>query len=215
MKTPDENQITRWLDGELDAAEQAAFESRLAAEPELRAELDSLRKVSAAIRQHIPAERELPHADFFNSQIQVRIAQEEMDARKSAERPGGGGIFRWLGMRWLVPAAAAVLAVLGFVLMQPKTEPASDTQVLSSYVPNPQVQARSFHSDEANAAVVMLEGLPPIPPDKTIAGYQVHRSETDAAVAATTLFSEDGEVLLVLAKDSLDQPQILSRSPRG
>jgi hypothetical protein len=78
-------------------------------------------------------------------------------------------------------------------------------------VPNPAIQARVYHSQEANATVLMLEGLDEIPAEKTIKGVAVHRTETDTEVATTTLFSESGEVLLVLAKDARNQPRLLVR----
>ena len=74
MKTPpDESQIVRWLDGEMTASERSAFDAILSQDPELRAEMDSLSQLGETLRKNLPVERELPHADFFNSQIQVRI----------------------------------------------------------------------------------------------------------------------------------------------
>ncbi len=212
MKTsPDETQIVRWLDGEMDAAESAAFEKEVAAHPERRAEMESMKKLGATLRASVPASREVPHADFFNSQIQVRIAQEEMDAERSRPR-SKAGVFSWLRIP-MFATAAALIAIAGLLWMQRGS--GSGSVILSSYVPNPGVQARTFHDDEANATVIILDGLAEYPADKSIAGHRVHHSETDTAVATTTLFSEDGGVLLVLAKDARNQPRVLSHSPRG
>ena len=71
----------------MDAAEKSAFEASLAADPALRAEIESLTQLGDTLRKTMPDGRELPHADFFNSQIQVRIQQDEMDrARESRDR---------------------------------------------------------------------------------------------------------------------------------
>lgn len=221
MKTPsDENDLSRWLDGEMDASERAVFEERLAADPVLQSAAESLRKLGESLRSEVPAPEEIPYPDFFNSQIQMRIAQMEEDPSsspvcESAARRGRG----WLS--WLLPlTATAVVAMLGLSHFMQDSESGVQasggaSSVLSSYVPDPRIQARSFHSDEANATVLVLDGLTSIPADRKVVGHHVHHSENDAQMAATTLFSESGEVLLVLSTDGLNQPRILERTPRG
>lgn len=214
---PDDSQIVRWVDGEMNEAERLAFESQLESAPDLRAELDSLRKLGDALRKNIPAERELPYADFFNSQIQVRISREDLDVQRGPrQQSGAGGWMGWLRMPWLAAAAAAVVVVLGILTWQNQTDDIPDTSsILSSYVPNQDVQAHVVHSEDAGAVVLMLDGLAEIPADRKIVGFHVHRTETDQEIATTTLFSRDGKVLVVLAKDGRNQPQMWDRSPRG
>ena len=215
MKTPpDENQIVRWLDGEMTATEKSAFEVYLASDPALRAELDSMCKLGETLRQNLPVERPLPHADFFNSQIQVRIANEEMDSKRGIrQEAGAAGWFSWFTMPKF--AFAAALLVLGLTMAFWQTGSGMSTTVVSSYAPNPEVQARAFHSTEANATVIMLDGLASLPADRKIVGHHVHRTESDASVATTTLFSESGEILLVLAKGADSHPQMIQRIPRS
>jgi hypothetical protein len=45
----------------------------------LAKEAQELRALSDRHSPHLPAEMNVPHADFFNSQIQVRIAQMEAE----------------------------------------------------------------------------------------------------------------------------------------
>ena len=216
MKTPpDETQIVRFLDGEMDSAEKSAFEASLAANPELRAEIEAFGQLGDVLRKNIPADRAVPHADFFNSQIQVRLAQEDMDrARQSRVPATGGGLLDWFRRPWFAAAATALVAVLAFAVWQNKETPASGSSlVLSTYAPNPDVHAHAFRSEEANATVLVLDGLSAMPADHKISGHHVFRSETDQEVATTTLFSEDGHVLLVLAKDSHAQPRLLEHIP--
>jgi hypothetical protein len=97
------------------------------------------------------------------------------------------------------------------VLQWPSASSASATVVLSTYAPNAGVQANTFHSNEANATVLMLDGLESIPADKKVVGYRVHHSETDQQVAMTTMFSEHGEVVMVLSKDGRNQPRVITR----
>jgi negative regulator of sigma E activity len=215
MKTPpDETQIVRWLDGEMDASEKSAFDAMLAQDPELRAEMESLSQLGDTLRKNLPIERDLPHADFFNSQIQVRISQEEMQqAREESRTPVRRSWFSGFRLPWVLATAAAVVALVAVTFRPGGAEQASF--VLSSYAPNPSVQARTFHSDEANATVLMLDGLTALPPDRKIVGHQVFRSETDQEVATTTLFSESGDILLVLAKGTENRPQVIPRAPRS
>lgn len=216
MKTPTEDHdLLRWLDGEMNAAEKVAFESRLAADPALKAEAEMMQRLSADLRTHLPPEMPVPYADFFNSQIQVRLAQEE---NRQLSAPLAEGWFGWLRKPWLPPAfAAAAIAMAALTLWQNGAPPESaDSLVHSIYVPNSAVQARSFHSDEAQATVLMLEGLEEMPADRKIVGFNIDHSVVDEAVAATTLFGTDGKAVAVMAKDARNQPQLLtSTTPRG
>src|SRR5688500_7053641 len=98
MKTPDDQLLARWLDGELSEQEATRFEAMMTADPALREEADTMRKISQALRDHVVMEREVPHADFFNSQIQERIADVQR-AEERAHTPAtlaAGGWFSWL-----------------------------------------------------------------------------------------------------------------------
>jgi anti-sigma-K factor RskA len=209
MKSPSEDHdLSRWLDGEMTDAERASFSTRLAADPDLKAEVEMMQRMSSDLRAHLPAEMTVPYGDFFNSQIQVRLAQEEPlipEARASW--------LDWFRLPTLITATAAVV-IAGFMIMQ-KGPAAGDSVVLSIYVPNASVQARTFHSDEAQATVLMLDGVEAIPADRKIVGYQIERTETDQEVATTTLYGKSGEVVLVVSKDARNQPRLLAATPRG
>ena len=211
MKTPsDENHdLIRWLDGEMTADERRAFEATLQNDPELAAEAESMRQLSESLKTHLPAEMPVPHADFFNSQIQVRIAQMELDDAREREKAAEStaGWLSWLRMPWLAGAAAAAFAIAGFVWTQNSSKGTST--IASTYTPNPSVHAQVFHSADAQATVLMLDGLEPVPAEKKIVGFRVHRAESDAEVATTTLFDENGSVLAVVALNAKGQPQVL------
>lgn len=207
MKTTDEHLLGRWLDGELDPAEQVRFEAMMAADPLLREEAESLRKLGDSLRAHVTMERPVPNADFFNSQIQQRIAEaQRAEERVQAADVPATSWLSWLRMPWAIGAAA--LLTLGVWMLQGDKP---QTQILSLYAPKAGVQATSFHSDEANATVLMLDGLDSIPADKDIVGITVHHSESDPEVATTTLFGENGEVLLVMTKDAASKPLFLGK----
>lgn len=207
MKTPDDDQLlARWLDNELSPAERTRFEAMLAADPALREEAESMKKIGDAIRANVTFEREVPHADFFNSQIQEAIAADQRaQARSKAGTASATSWFDWLRAPWAMAGAAAVLA-LGFFLLRSE---GPRTQILSLYAPNAAVQAEVSYSEDAEATVLLLDGLDAIPAEHNVAGITVHHSETDTEVATTTLFGEDGGVLLVMAKDAAGRPQSL------
>ncbi|MDP1591349.1 MAG: hypothetical protein Q8M07_26580, partial [Prosthecobacter sp.] len=116
MKPPSEDHdLIRWLDGEMNDTERASFEARLNSDPMLAKEAEELRALSAGIQAHLPVELKVPHADFFNSQIQVRIAQ--MDLEESRQRQDGteslrDSLLAWLRQPWFTAAGAVALAVL-------------------------------------------------------------------------------------------------------
>lgn len=218
MKPPSEDHdLIRWLDGEMTAAERASFEERLKQDPALARDAEELRALSAGIRAHLPAEMPVPHADFFNSQIQVRIAQmesEESRAKQSAA-PGWGAWVQWLRQPWAAAACAAAVVVISFMVSRPGVEVSRESSILSSYTPNAKVHARTFHDNAAEATVLMLEGLEAVPAERKISGVHAVRSEWEPEVASTTLYDSNGTSLLMISSDALGHPIIWSKSPRG
>lgn len=215
MKTPSEDHdLIRWLDGEMNAAELASFTARLESDPALKSEAEMMQRMSSDLRSSLPAEMPVPFGDFFNSQIQMRIAKEEAAAPESREsRASWMDWFRLPGFATLAAVSAAVVIAAVMIIQQ---SPSGDSYVLSTYAPNQKVQVNSYHSAEARATVLMLDGLEELPADRKIVGYHIERSETDQAVAATTLYGDRGEVVLVVSKDARNQPRLLAAAnPRG
>ncbi|MCX6857766.1 MAG: hypothetical protein NTV80_23015 [Verrucomicrobia bacterium] len=211
MKTPSEDHdLIRFLDGEMSDAERASFQARMDADPMLKSEVQMMQRMSADLRTHLPAEMPVPYADFFNSQIQVRISQEEPITLPAVR----ASWFDWIRIPTLMTAAAAV-AIGGFMVLQKQTTQTGNSVVHSIYVPNPSVQARTFHSEDAQATVLILEGVEAMPADRKIVGFHIERSESDQEVATTTLYGAQGQIVAVMAKDARNQPRLLSAIPRG
>lgn len=214
MKPPsEEHDLIRWIDGEMNETEKATFEERLKQDPVLAKEARQMRELSNSLRTHLPAEMRVPHADYFNTQIGVRIAQMELDdARSKQAAPGWGAIFQWLRQPWFALAGTAALAVLGFFLMNPATGDASESMILSSYTPNTHVQARTYHDNAAEATVLMLDGLDAVPAERKVSGINIQRSEVEPELASTTMFDSRGTPVLMISRDALGNPMI---TPRG
>lgn len=213
MKHPSEEQdLSRWIDGEMNETERTTFEERLNHEPELATEARKMRALSASLRAHLPAEMRVPHADYFNTQIEVRITQMALDeARSKHAATNWGAALRWLSQPWFALAGTAALTVLGFVLLNPDTGDASESMILSSYTPNTHVQASTYHDSDADATVLMLDGLDAVPAERKISGIKIHRSEVEPELASTTMYDEQGAAVLMISRDSLGNPMI---SPR-
>ena len=211
MKTPSEenHDLIRWLDDEMTTGERRAFEAALKTDPGLAADVESMRQLSERLKEHLPAEISVPHADFFNSQIQVCIAQiqAEKDRECAATAASTTSQFSWLRLSWLSGAAAAVWVIVGLVWTQSNSSGRST--IVSTYTPNPSVKAQVLENTDAGATVLLLEGLTPIPAEKKVVGFHVHHAESDAEVAMTTLFDENGAVLAVVALNAQGQPQML------
>lgn len=95
--TPDPivEQIDAYLDDALSPADRAAFESRLAADESLRAELDLARGIESSLqRTHVPAD--IPAASFKLAPSPAKPAPSKL---------------AWLRLYWPVVAAAALLFV--------------------------------------------------------------------------------------------------------
>ncbi|MFN0078210.1 MAG: anti-sigma factor family protein [Prosthecobacter sp.] len=218
MKPPSENHdLTRWLDGEINESERASFEERLKHDPALAKEAQELRALSATLRSHLSAEIKMPHADFFNSQIQVRISQMEADEPRSKQSAAldWATLLHWLRQPWFAAAGAVALAVLSFVLFRPASDAPTKSTILSSYTPNTHVRAHTFHDEAADATVLMLDGLDAVPAKKKISGISAQRSEIETEFASTTLYDATGARLLMISRDAVGTPLIWTKAPRG
>lgn len=166
MKTPPEDiDLLRWLDDEMTPLERERFAARLSVEPALRREAESLQALGRCLHDHLPREMAVPHADFFNSQIQVRLARETAGVQG---RFGGGSWLAWFRLPRLAVAAALVLLTIVLV-RQPS---GGDSRVLATYTPDPGVHATTHFSEAAGATVLLLDGLEDMPAERPLVGFR-------------------------------------------
>ena len=213
MKHPsEEHDLIRWIDGEMNETERTTFEARLKDDPALATEAQKMRALSASLRAHLPAEMRVPHADYFNTQIEVRITQMALDdARAQKVTTSWSALLQSLRQPWFALAGTAALAVLGFFVLRPDAGDASESMILSSYTPNTNVQARTYHDAGADATVLLLDGLDAVPADRKISGINIKRTELEPELASTTMFDGQGTAVLMISHDALGNPMI---SPR-
>lgn len=213
----EDHDLIRWLDAEMNEAERTSFEERLKQDPILAKEAQELRALSIDIRTHLPADMPIPHADFFNSQIQVRISQIETDEvrAKQGTTASWADLLKWLRQPWFAASGAVALTVVSFIFLRTDASVPSKSAILSSYTPNKNVRAHTFHDEAAAATVLMLDGLDAVPAERKISGINVRYSEIDAELASTSLYDEAGNRLFMISRDALGNPMIWTKAPRG
>ena len=163
---PFEEEFTAWVDGKLSGPELAAFEQGLVQHPEAGADREAARKLGRFLREH-PTVPALTNEDFFNLQIQQRIATTRAGAQ-------GGG--RGAGWFWSLPrlvwAGAACLLIAGgmFQMLIPSGSQMGETesspyfaQVVESWTSEPGVSANTVYNAKDNVTVLWLDGLDYIP----------------------------------------------------
>ena len=171
-----------WLDDAMTPEQKTSFEARLQADPELQAEIAAYQQISHSIKHALPREIPVPHPELFNSQIQVRIDQESQRSSraKSAQRA-------WYQSPWI--SAAAVAAALAILLLGPDHSPnvGRESIVTSTYTPDPNVTVSALYSDEAEAVVLILDGLSELPADRNLVG-SAHPTRPAGSQAGTALY---------------------------
>ncbi|OYV07133.1 MAG: hypothetical protein CFE26_02675 [Verrucomicrobiales bacterium VVV1] len=161
---PDDETLALWLDDELEGDAFTSVETWADGQPEQLAARQAIRDWRQQISSVIPKEEEPPYPDFFNSRIHAAISDLEkapcnvINAKASWWRSG-----------WFMPAAAAAGMTLAFWMGTRTTNsstPASVVEVSSSspvvYTPETGVRADYFASRNADATVIVLDGVPAI-----------------------------------------------------
>lgn len=190
MKTePDETMLTLWMDGELEGEELRQMEAWAADHPELLAERDAIRAMNAQISANVPSSIEPPYPDFFNQRILRAIEDEQATREVSTQATAAPkrGFWQWLAAP-LAVGAMALCFYLGTQVNQPS--PSAPTVAVTSpsvYTPDGEVRANIFDSDDANATVIVLEGLEAIPDNLDMAGSP--NPDETGSMAVSTDFS--------------------------
>lgn len=120
--------LVAYLDGELDEASTNAVETKIATDPETRAELDAMKQAWGML-DYLPKANPSPN---FTHRTMERLTLEKMPAAKTMPMPGRG-------LSWLSTAgwAAAVVAAVGagyyattfFATPPPTPEPIPDADL--------------------------------------------------------------------------------------
>jgi hypothetical protein len=132
-------------------------------DPALAADEVFYQRLSGDLKEVFPSEKTPPFPDFFNSHIQKQI-RDLSEAAAPSRRARPAWWPDWLRLSWAVPlgAAAVVLVTLMQIgLIGGRT----GSQITYAYTPDDSVTAITDFDEGANAMVVRLEGMEPLPED--------------------------------------------------
>jgi len=171
MKTTEEK-WTAWLDGQLSGQELADFEATLPDKAAATAEKDQAQKLGALLKRELGAVR-LTNEDFFNHQIQERIAREcaEPEAVEAEDRISTW----WTLKRLFLTGATALAAFVVFALIYTGAEEGgggASSPLTNQLVKNARVDGTNqyatvtpFETQENKVTVLWTEGLKSLPAD--------------------------------------------------
>ena len=208
--TLDEQELTRWLDSEMNPTDLVRFEARLRNDPVMRAEAEAMQSLCSQVKEHFPRAADVSHPDFFNSQIQERI--RELDLADQRQQEKGSPWLRWMHRPWLVLAGAMALVLLiGQVVFQSGDDADTSTTLLNTYSPDANIRPRSYHSKDANATVLELDGVEDIPADKNVMGdKEAYHSVPHRWVAQAGGQPGHGDTLPALAMNDIRLPAMIA-----
>lgn len=164
MKTFEER-FTAWIDGQLTGAELAAFEKELEQHPEALEERDGALKLRSLLREHPTAPR-LTNPDFFNLQLQQRIAAETRATETPVREKSRFGFWTLPRLAFAGAACLAVALALGQTLLPSKREAYKSpyfAQVVEAWPADPNISAITVYDPNEDVTVLWLDGLDYIP----------------------------------------------------
>ena len=180
---PDDNTLALWLDDELKGEELARVEAWAADHPDQLAAREQVREWRKMIGDALPAAEEPPAAEFFNERIQHAIRDTHSTANSPAKRRSS------FSPVWM-PLAACAGMVLAFwlgAMVQPADTPGSTADSTPHlYTPEQGVDAQWISSTDADATVIVLNGVTAIPDEVDFTAVALHRTwrEIDSTAAS-------------------------------
>ncbi len=208
--TIDEQELTRWLDSEMNPTDLVRFEAKLRNDPVMRSKAEAMQRLCSQVREHFPRVADVSHPDFFNSQIQERI--RELDVADQREQEKVSPWLRWMHRPWLVLAGTMALVLLiGQVVFQGGDDADTATTLLNTYSPDANIRPRSYHSKDANATVLELDGVEDIPADANVVGdKEACRHAPHRWLAQAGVSSDRGTSMLALAMNDVSLPAMIA-----
>lgn len=180
---PNEEDVIRWIDGDLDEPGRQRLEAAAAADPALAALRADAGRIGVMLRATRPASQDVSGPGLFMHQLARRLdaagAAASLPAAAATTPRREGSL-----MRWLAPMAAAAAVVLGGALVGAHYNHrllAGNTVLLSSYAPDPAVNIDARYVEGADAVVIVLDGLPPVADPAEIVGFEANDTRTGMA----------------------------------
>ncbi|MEM0896785.1 MAG: hypothetical protein AAGJ79_07845 [Verrucomicrobiota bacterium] len=213
-----EQLVTLWIDDQLSNDERVEWDAAIAGDPTLLEEATAAKDAMKMLKAEIPASKEPPYADFFNSQIQKRIHEEDSAASQRSTEPVAtfslDGILNWLRSP-LTLASAAAVAIALFVNgvgrggdVEP-TLASNHTVVQAVFTPDSAINVTSKFDDYADAHVILLDGIDAVPEDFEISGKTVASWAPATKFGPARFFDASGRLAYVLHPTPAGLPHFL------
>lgn len=211
-----EDQITRWIDGELPPKEASLFNQRADATPELLLQRDAASQLGELLRQHLPSKLEPPSPEFFTSSVMDEVTRD-LPVKSTAVAPVAKfrNLFNFLRTPWFAPLASAAVVAVAFLTWNHFTgggAPGGSVAATQTYAPDPNVVASAYYSADADATVIDLQNLTPVPNSREIRAFDVASVEP-AAPGEPVIFyaaNDSTRAVFVLSRDANHTPRIVA-----
>ena len=204
--TREEELITRWIDGELGTEEETEFNKLYKLKPDYYDALIEDSKLSQELlRSTFDAEKEVPYGDFFNHQIRKKIHEDNSNASSST-----GVLFDML--TWLRSPFtwAAAICFIALIVIGPQSGVNTENNsIVSTYSPDPSVSIVSAEfNEQANATVIVLEGLEPVPDDTDFNENHITSYDREGPPGFVQFYNNNDKLVYILETDEYGQPNI-------
>ena len=205
--TREEELITRWIDGELNGQDEADFKKLYDSNPDI---FYSFKEDSGIYKQvfrdHYESEKEVPYGDFFNSQIKKKILEEN----GSTSTPSSflSDMIQWIKSPFTWSAAALSFCLIVFFNI-PSESGFSGGTIVSTYSPDASVSIVSAEfNEEANATVIVLEGLEPVPNETDFSGNHIVSYDRQGPPGFVQFYNKNDKLVYILETDEYGQPNV-------
>ena len=122
----------------------------------------------------------------------------------------GGGIISWFRSPFTLASAAAVILLGLFTLSQLPGGASSSpdhTSVASTYTPDKDIEASHFYSTEADATVILLDGLAAMPDSTELNGQNIVSAEPGSP---NQLYNDASQLAFVVLRGADNAPIVRS-----
>ncbi len=204
--TEKEELVTRWIDGELSPDQELEFKQLEESDPDFCA---SFKAASEDLRESLlsefHSEMEVPHGDFFNSQIEKRIQQSYTKESESSSVLSAAIIWIKSPFTWVAASAFCLLLVLS----NKNLDQGIGSTVVSTYSPDPSVSIVSAgYNEEAGATVIKLEGLERIPDDTDFSVNHIVSYDRQGPPGFVHFYNKQDEVVYIMETDEYGLPNV-------
>jgi len=203
--TDKEELVTRWIDGELSPEQELEFKQLEESDPDFCASFKAASEdVREVLRSEFNSEKDVPHGDFFNSQIEKRIRQSYVKESQATSVLSAATAWIKSPFTW---AAASAFCVMLF-LSNGKLDQGTGSTVVSTYSPDPSVSIVAGFNEEAGATVIKLEGLERIPDDTDFSVNHIVSYDRQGPPGFVNFYNKQDEVVYIMETDEYGLPNV-------